>query len=141
MIEFSASLATITIVATNSTGNSTVKQILRTIDETKAAYLIVTVNPASIVADNESTATVTVTGTNILGKPVTGAVVSLSASTGGALSPSTITLNNGTGSTIFRAGAGSILNTVTITATASTGVSASAVLTLTPDYPPDITMH
>ncbi len=125
----------IIVTARDADGAESFEILDRVIDPERVAFVIVTVSPASIVADNVSTASVTVTALNLLSEPVDGVGVTLVSTSGGYLTGTTLTASGGTVSTTFHAGIGSVVNPVTITAT-SMGISGSAILTLLPDAPP-----
>jgi len=131
-VDYSAPV--IEIDATSPSGNRTSTILKRDIDSKKAEYLEVAVSPATMTANGQNTAAITVRTTNLLRDPVS-ASVTLQATTGGVLSQSVITTDStGVGTATFRAGVGGAVNTVAITAATGT-LSATANITLTPDVP------
>lgn len=124
----------INIAASDSMGNRTTTILTRAINAETVEYLDVTVSPASITANGQDTAAITVTAYNFLHQPVNTSV-SISATTGGMLSAGSVTTAGGVGTVTFTAGSGSVLNVVTITAMTG-GKTATTSLTLTPDIPP-----
>lgn len=126
---------TINVSATDDAGNRATVLLTRKIDESRIESLDITVSPASLVADGQSTAVVTVHTYNYLNEPADG-IVTLTVTSGGTLDTWSLTTENGSASTTFTAGIGSAAGAVTITA-AHDSLSASAIISLMPDIPPD----
>lgn len=137
MIPVDPSVFRIKVAAEDQAGNRSTEIITRMpLDLQEIAYLSVDVNPGSIVADNVSTAEITVNGLNHYMQPVSGVDVFVSTNaTGGYLSATSISLFDGKGTATFHAGVSGLeRKTITITASKN-GVSASAQLVLLPDFP------
>lgn len=126
----------ILVIARSADGAESIRILSRNIDRERVAYIDVYVSPQSIVADNVSSANVSVRILNLLGNPVEGARIKLDNTSGGYLDATTLTSGaDGTVSTTFNAGIGSTVKPVTITAT-SMDITGTAILTLLPDAPP-----
>lgn len=125
----------IVVRARDGAGNIGEKVVQRSFKPGKVVYLSVSVNPAQISADNVSIAVITVTGINLIGEPVDGTELTVTAGPGGTLSANSATLRGGNATVNFRAGVGAVRTTVPIKVQ-SGSVTASASLLLIPDAPP-----
>ncbi len=133
---------TIDIASTDQAGNRASAIVTRVFDETAVidrtavSFIEVSASPAVITSNETDTATIFINTFNLYREPVA-ATVTVTATSGGRLSTShVITSAEGAGTVTFTAGAGgTTIEVVTISVT-SGSISASTIITLSPDLPP-----